>query len=71
MRELLGASGSGERGTPVLRRVLTMIKSQIGYQKEKETMMRTQRGDEHRKVAFLQDTISFAVAGLELGHRVI
>ena len=44
------------RGTPVLRRVWTMRKSQSGHLRENKSRIRAKEGEEHRRAAFLQDT---------------
>ena len=44
------------RGTPVLRRVWTMRKSQSGHLRENESRIRAEEGEEHRRAAFLQHT---------------
>ena len=61
-KELLGSSGSGEKGTPVLRLDLTRSKSQIGDRRNSETMRRVEQGEERRRAAVLQEPISIAVA---------
>ena len=56
-RELLGASDSGQKTTPVLRRVLTMRKCKIKDRRENKTVVRAEKGDKYRSPALLEDTI--------------